>query len=276
MWKQAVPIILLAFAMQAEAQRKGGGRPDPGGHGPGGPRLVAASVGAPDELVKNAPYSAEVITESTQPLADGNHIRQSSSVKVWRDSEGRVRREQSLRSLGGLAPEANLPPVVFISDPVAKATYALNPKDRTATKAGLPPARRPHAEGAPPMQGPPPRGGRRGEGGKAAGENAKTESLGRRVVEGIPADGTRTVLTIPAGRIGNDQPIQVVSETWYSPELHTVVLAKRTDPRFGETVTRLANVSRGEPPTSLFTVPADFKMSDAPRNMRLSDGPGKR
>ena len=66
-------------------------------------------------------------------------------------------------------------------------------------------------------------------------ENAKTESLGSQVIDGVRADGTRTTITIPANAIGNDLPIEIVSERWYSPELQTVVMTKRNDPRMGET-----------------------------------------
>src|SRR5262245_37496153 len=47
----------------------------------------------------------------------------------------------------------------------------------------------------------------------------KTESLGTQTIEGVTAEGTRATLTIPAGEIGNTLPIEVVDETWYSPEL---------------------------------------------------------
>jgi hypothetical protein len=95
-----------------------------------------------------------------------------------------------------------------------------------------------------------------------ANQNVKTESLGRQMIEGVQADGTRTTLSIPAGQIGNELPLQVVTETWYSPELQTVVLRKRSDPRSGETVTRYTNVSRVEPPRTLFEAPADFKIAE--------------
>jgi len=83
--------------------------------------------------VKNAPYSADVVTESTHTLADGNHIKQSSTSKVYRDSEGRTRREQSV-NISGLTQNANMPQLVFIDDPVAGVNYALNAKDRTGSK----------------------------------------------------------------------------------------------------------------------------------------------
>jgi hypothetical protein len=227
----------------------------------------------PGRVVKSAPYSADVVTETTQTLADGNHIRQSSTAKVYRDTEGRTRREQSLNTLGGLAPSSNLPQVVFINDPVAGFNYALNSQNRTATKSAWnrPGRGAQAAQGSSqPMarlrqqsaNGSAPGAGRWGRG-AAARQNVKTESLGRQTIEGVPADGTRTTMTIPVGQLGNEQPIQIVTERWYSPDLQTVVLSKHTDPRLGETTSKLANVSRSEPPNSLFEPPADYKVSDA-------------
>ena len=109
-------------------------------------------------------------------------------------------------------------------------------------------------------------GGRRGPGG-AQNQNIKTEQLGTQVIEGVTAQGTRTTLTIPAGQIGNEQALTIVNERWYSPDLQTVVLSKHSDPRNGETVTRMTNVSRAEPASTLFLVPSDFKVTEgrAPR-----------
>jgi len=94
-------------------------------------------------------------------------------------------------------------------------------------------------------------------------QNVKTESLGSKTLEGVVAEGTRTTITIPAGQVGNEQPLQTVAESWYSPELQTVVLSKRNDPRSGETVTRYTNISRTEPAHSLFELPSDYKIVDA-------------
>jgi hypothetical protein len=95
-------------------------------------------------------------------------------------------------------------------------------------------------------------------------EAAKTESLGTQVIEGVEAQGTRTRTVIGAGEIGNERPIEIVSERWYSPELQVVVKSLHSDPRLGETTYRLTGLSRGEPDRSLFEVPADFKVSDEP------------
>ena len=52
------------------------------------------------KTVKNAPYSAEAVTETIQTLGDGNRIVNRISSLLYRDSEGRTRREQSLKGLG--------------------------------------------------------------------------------------------------------------------------------------------------------------------------------
>jgi hypothetical protein len=249
-------------------------QPGPRGRGgPDGARFIGAQPGMPGRVVRNAAYSAELITETSQALADGNRIKRTSTSKIYRDSEGRTRREQSLDSLNSLAASSNLPPVVFISDPVAGADYALNPSDKTATKSS-----RPRPMGGEGRRGPQPNQGRTAETGRmqlrgrANDPNFKSEQLGRQLIEGVPADGTRTTLTIPAGQIGNEHAMQIVTETWYSPELQTTVLSKRSDPRSGETTFRLANISRAEPPRTLFDVPVDFKVSETSRG-RAGFGP---
>lgn len=105
-----------------------------------------------------------------------------------------------------------------------------------------------------------------------AGET-KTEQLSKRMIEGVEAVGTRTTMTIPANSVGNELAIEVVSESWFSPELKTLVMSTRKDPRFGETTFRLRNVRLGEPIASLFEVPADYKITDEP-NVFLREGPG--
>jgi cytochrome c556 len=72
------------------------------------------------KTVKGAPYSAVEVTENTQMLADGTRIHNESQTQVYRDSEGRLRRET--------------PTEITIWDPVANASWVLNPKDKTARK----------------------------------------------------------------------------------------------------------------------------------------------
>jgi hypothetical protein len=269
-------VLVVAAGANAQPPGRGEGR---SGFGPGfagepqDARLLGAVAGVPRRVVRDAPYSATTITETTQILADGNRIHPRTTGKIFRDSEGRMRREQSLAGLDALAPHASMQQVVFINDPVAGVNYALNVHDKTATKSiwirgGRGDSQQPRPDrGAPgrgdASNGPPP-GGRSGRG--EAGQNVKTESLGRRTMAGLPADGTRTTFTIPAGQTGNEQPIQIVSETWYSPDLKAPVFSRHWDPRAGETVFRLVDVSRGEPPAAMFQPPADYQVTEAGRD----------
>jgi hypothetical protein len=73
-------------------------------------------------------------------------------------------------------------------------------------------------------------------------------------------------VTIPAGQIGNELPIKMVSERWFSPELKVLVMSRQSDPRYGETSYRLTNITRGEPLPELFEIPSDFKVIEPGRN----------
>ena len=265
---------------------------------PGGDFLfLATEMSFGGKLVKGAPYSAVAVTESTQTLSDGNRIVNKSSAAVYRDSEGRTRREQTLRAIGPLAKGGEPRQTILINDPVAGSSYHLDPQEHVAFK--MSPMRfkfekrvPPPAEGAAGV-----RAGDHDEfmvhiepdsltekkvpgdvmvykgtsgGGVSVGwvgpknGNAQTESLGKQNIEGVEAEGTRTTVTIPAGEIGNERPIEIVSERWYSDELQTVVMSRHNDPRFGENTYRLTNISRTEPARSLFEVPSDYTVKEAP------------
>jgi len=84
-----------------------------------------------------------------------------------------------------------------------------------------------------------------------------TRSLGAKELAGVRCDGRSTTWTIPAGQIGNTKPIAITSESWYSPELQVTVYSRYDDPRTGESIYRLANVKRGEPPAELFKPPKE-------------------
>lgn len=249
------------------------------------------------KVVKGAPYSAESITESIQTLSDGNRIVNKMTSTIYRDSEGRTRREQTLKGLGVLGASEEPLQMIFINDPVAGVTYSLDSRTRTAHKSGSfnftftgkPGA--PGAEGqrfefkiaqgagapsggslimAPPVGSGPVAGGRVQlvEGGSTSAYVVRTrpgseanevkQDLGKQIIEGVQAEGTRTTITIPAGEIGNERPIEIVSERWYSPELQLVVMTRNSDPRSGETTYKLTNINRIEPAKTLFEVPSDY------------------
>jgi len=263
----AAGAIMFALSVIAGAQgppsKRGGG--PPGGRERGGdfdrgqrpghpfPPDPGMSILGPGmrfdgKVVKGAPYSATAITESAQTLSNGTRITRKTTASIYRDSEGRTRREMALDGIGPFAAANEPVHLVFINDPVAGVHYNLELRNRTARKMAPPPG-----------IGAPPHLMRHTEARPAEG---KTESLGKQMIEGVEAEGVRSVITIPEGRIGNDRPIEIVSERWDSPALQTVVLSKHNDPRFGETVYRLTNINRAEPARSLFEIPTDYKIEE--------------
>ena len=224
--------------------------------------------------VTGAPYSAQMTTTQVQTLADGNRITQTMTGDVARDSQGRVRRDETLPIMtpsGGEAPQ-----LIFIEDSVAGVMYALDAQKKTATKMPMmiqKPGTVTTSGGG--EMGVTIMGG--GVGGGFATQSFKTSGgplsdpnnvtktdLGTQTMEGVTVQGTRITHTIPAGQIGNDQPITITTETWFSPDLKVLVMSKSSDPRMGDTTFQLSNVQRTEPTASLFTVPADYTIQDAP------------
>jgi len=245
--------------------------------------VTAGAMRAFGAAVHGAPYSATITNESVQTLADGNRIIQNNSGTTARDSEGRTRQDAALPPIGNLS-AADAPHIVFIMDPVAQISYTLNLTDKTAQKLTTPSAAVVGAGGTvgtgPVIStkaffgqsagvsaggGPPPMFIQKT---MIAGDDSEAtmEDLGTQTMEGVQVTGVRTTRTIPAGEIGNEKPIVIVTEVWTSPDLKAVVYSKRSDPRMGEQTFKLTNVTRAEPDASLFTVPADFKVADGPQN----------
>jgi hypothetical protein len=88
------------------------------------------------------------------------------------------------------------------------------------------------------------------------------EPLGKQTIEGVNAEGTREVATLAAGAIGNDRPIQVSTESWYSADLQMNVMTKHSDPRTGDESFRLTNINRAEPAAYLFQPPAGYQITE--------------
>jgi biotin carboxyl carrier protein len=285
-----------------------------------------------EKIVKGAPFSAEAVNESIQTLADGNRIVHNSSTKMYRDGEGRFRREGGASSGALFAPYTGFSSAT-ITDPVLGFRYVINDKDKTVrkspfkafgplktgnfemaltqklhtelngtytttikatpeAKAELEKALQGKAVIVAAHPGQPVQAGQMAPleampgkmtiattvqgmvGGpgqmifhssgeeSASGMTAETknESLGMKDFDGIQAEGTRTVTTMPAGMIGNERPIEIVYERWYSKDLQMTVYSRHSDPRFGEQIYRLTNINRNEPDPSVFAVPADYKV----------------
>jgi hypothetical protein len=247
-------------------------------------------------MIKGAPYSGEQITENTQMLGDGTRIHSESAMKVYRDSEGRVRRET--------------PDMISIFDPVAGVGYTLNPHTFTGSKMQVSvsvkggPNSYSYSASASSADGKMAQvyigtktstvttTGNKAEAGwdavrgdglgagfgagsgvfySAAGPNiafskalklGKAESLGSQTMEGVSVQGERRTHTIEAGEIGNDRAISTIDEHWYSPDLQLDVMTKHSDPRTGEQTTRLVDIRRGDPDASLFQVPASYTINE--------------
>jgi hypothetical protein len=228
---------------------------------PGGPQIgFAFEMMEMREQIKGAPYTATAVTESTQVLSDGNRIVNKRSGLVARDSEGRIRREETMGRIGGL--QVGGPNMIMIHDPVAKTATMLDPDSKTARVMNARGMRGLHRKMEFMKKGGEPQHPEMGQ--------IKKESLGTQQIEGVNAEGTRITRTIPAGAVGNEKPIDITVETWTSTDLHVLVLSKRSDPRFGETIFRLTNIKRAEPDPTLFQVPSDFKtVQGMPEPMRM-------
>jgi len=215
------------------------------------------------KVVTGAPFSGVAVTESTQTLGDGNHITRKTQSNIFRDSQGRVRKEVTLSGFGALAASSEPKSFVVISDPVAKTNFVLHPDTKMAEQMS-----HPHRA----MKGLMKDGAleekwQAREQEEIASGNLKKEDLGTQAVGGVSARGTRLTRTIPAGQIGNEKPILIVHETWFSNDLQMVVMSKRSNPWGGEMAYTLTNIQRTEPAASLFTVPANFTVEQG--------GPGR-
>ncbi len=244
--------------------------------GPGPVGIEAMMGGA----IKGQPYSADVTTAMVQVLPDGNRITNQQKSFVARDSLGRTRNEATIQVLG--APTAGEAPVkiIMIHDPLNKVTYTLETASKTARKISLGDGGDPqwtqkrtaefHATAGGPAIAESHATITHDEAGmvvtadRFAPNSSKVESLGSRMIEGVMADGTRSIETIAAGEIGNDKEILITNEVWTAQDLKAVVLSKRVDPRMGEMTYQLSNIQRSEPAASLFEVPSDYKVLEGP------------
>jgi hypothetical protein len=251
-----LPLILIAQGLGPEE----GPGPAPFAEGL---ELLGFEGMHPGKVVKGAPFSATATSDTTQILQDGNTIHRTTKSNLYRDSEGRSRREITFSGFGPLQAAGKTRTMTMIDDPVAGAHYMLDPDAKVAHKML---ARVPKDVSGP------------GKMFKDKGldrlprhldaANVTTESLVAQNINGVNAEGTCVTHTIPAGQIGNDQPIHIVFERWYSPDLQMVVKSTRSDPRFGTTIYNVTHIQRAEPAAAMFSVPSDYTVKEG--------GPGKR
>lgn len=244
--------------------------------------LVAADA----QVVKGKPYSADTSTETVQTLTDGNRIVHRTVSKFYRDSEGRTRHEQTF---GNVDPDHPSPHEVkvFVDDPVSGTAYVLDPGSKTAEKvvrtrkfldertgddSGAQFLFKTVKDGEVAELGAPERTMIKIRDEHSGNPDTMVlqipdekreevkEDLGTKNIEGVDCTGTRRTITIPAGEVGNEKPISIVTETWFAPAIGAMVQSSTDDPRWGKTTYQLTNVQLGEPAQSLFEPPADFKV----------------
>jgi hypothetical protein len=282
-------VMTITLAAQAPAGRGVRGRT-------AGPAPVAAAraAGVADDplsgpIVTNAPFSADAVTSVTQVLNDGTRIEQNTTSKFYRDSAGRVRREQAILGLAALNPSGESRTVItIVQDPNDGVAYTLDPVARTARRA---PRTSYFVSWLDGTTGAPPVASRktalvdvltllddrrRVRVAPTPGAIAQPEeSLGTRQFEGVAATGRRTRSLIPAGQIGNDRPIEIVEERWESAELKLLVHSLHRDPRTGEVEYRLTNISRSEPSADFFRIPADYTLIEPGGGAGVGAGGGR-
>jgi hypothetical protein len=260
-------LMVSAGTARAQGPHRGG----PGGPF-GGPMELMGFEGRDAKVVKGAPFSATATSQTTETLSDGTVINRTAQLSLYRDSQGRTRRELTASGFGPLAASGAPKTMVMISDTVAGVHYhyMLDTTAKTAEKMPI-----------------------RGQGGASATDSADTfhqrmeareqaetaagtlkkESLGTQVINGVSAEGTRITEIIPAGQVGNDKAFSIVSERWYAPDLQILVKSTHSDPQFGTTTYQVTNLEKAEPAATLFAVPSDYTVTTG-RGGRGHGGPG--
>jgi hypothetical protein len=246
----SIVVVALGAAYALLAQPPGGGR----GFRPGGGFGGFGGAGLPNfaaKTITNAPFTATLTSQSVQTLANGNQIQRQETGEVARDSQGRVY-VQTTATLPSSAGSKTVSSIT-IYDVVAGVVYRLNPQKMTGVQLTL------HQRAAAPTTPTTTT--------TSSSSQVTTQTLGPQTINGVNATGTQVTRTIPAGTVGNTQPIQIVRTTWISTDLQIPVEIVRTDPRTGNSSFNLTNIvmSANE---SLFTVPSGYTVTAAPARGR--------
>jgi hypothetical protein len=206
--------------------------------------------------VTGEPYTATSKTTRVQTLADGTEITHESSVKEARDSSGKTYRESQPDLPAGA--DAGSFALVNIFDPVNHLQISWSTRSKQATVFHMPGPDeiRSRAAEAPTVEAPvqPQQG--------TQYPAPQIERLGVQTINGVAAEGSRIMRTIPAGKEGNNQPIVITTETWRSNELKLVVRRITNDPRIGISTMELTDIQQGEPDPALFQVPEGYTVKD--------------
>ncbi len=236
-------VLVLIFCINVtivQAQQEGVHAPS------GGTRTIIQSIDV--SPLPNAPFTATVSTSTIRKLDDGSTIALQNHRTIARDAAGRIYQERHKLSPAGDASE-NIITQIELSDPLAHMLITCHPSDQTCTISSY---LRTHSSAHVIPTG---------SYADGTGYLAR-EALGDKIVNGVETVGTRETSTVNASAFGNNHPIVVVKEFWYSPVLGINVIEKRQDPRFGDQNFTVSDIALGEPDTRFFQMPANFKVVD--------------
>jgi len=79
-------------------------------------------------------------------------------------------------------------------------------------------------------------------------------------MEGVRVIGTRREYTLAAGTVGNEKPIGITIEQWFSPDLRMIVSKTGQGTTGGGSIYRLGHIVQGEPDPGLFAIPPDYTL----------------
>ena len=232
-------IFLLAFASVGQNSQVGMHAPD------GATWERINSILIPPIL--HAPFSGTVTAEWTRVLEDGSTLTTHNSRFLIRDGAGRIFQER--RSFvpmdSGHEPELQR---IEISDPAKHEKYFCRLQTHICTVENY--------------TGPAALESQPSDYQEDTSGTLAREDLGKTVVNGVEAIGTRETRTLKPGAIGNASPLAIVKEFWYSPQIGINVSVKRIDPRFGTEIFNVTNLVLSEPDSKVFAVPSGFTIED--------------
>jgi hypothetical protein len=194
--------------------------------------------------IPNAPFTAVVVTEWTRILPDGSTALMKNHRTIARDTLGRVFEERRYFS-----PEGDKQTTLLTETDYEDLTQHQWMRCFVNTKVcSVTTYNRPLTVSQPQAQ-------------NSSENGMKWEDLGQKVVDNLNLIGSREVMTIGVGAIGNEKEQPVVKEFWYSPRLGINVTTKRFDPR-ASTVQNfyVISINQGEPDAQLFHPPTAYRV----------------
>jgi hypothetical protein len=217
----------------------------------GGTTEVLESIVIPPKA--NAPFTLTLQTEWVRNLYTGGAMTFVNQRRIARDSSGRYYQERWFLVPKNGKIESKMTKIQ-IADPVRHVVYSCELLNRRNICEETFYAETNNTvirfDGPPP--GPLP---------NDAGY-ASHADLGQQEIAGVATTGSRETINYNPGVFGNDAPMTVDREYWFSPQLGINLLSRLTDPRFGTQTFMVTEISPSEPDPQLFQLPAGYKVVD--------------